>query len=142
MLTAPRVYFAMANDGVFFRAVAKVHPVTQVPVVAIALQGAVAIVIAISGTYAQILGYVVATDFLFFALTGIALIRLRRLAGAGAFRAPGHPVTTVLFVTACSAVVLATVIATPVDSLIGLGILAAGLPAYWWWSRNRSAVQT
>src|SRR5439155_1106815 len=66
MLTAPRVYYAMAADGVFFRAVARVHPVTRVPYIAIALQGIVAIVIAISGKYEQILSYVVATDFIFF----------------------------------------------------------------------------
>src|SRR5205085_10809565 len=58
MLTAPRVYYAMAKDGLFFRSVATVHPRTQVPTVAIALQGVVAIVIALSGTYEQILGYV------------------------------------------------------------------------------------
>src|SRR6185295_1099720 len=66
MLTAPRVYFAMADDRVFFRAVARVHPVTRVPYIAIALQGLVAIVVAISGKYEQILSYVVAMDFIFF----------------------------------------------------------------------------
>src|SRR5207245_10870905 len=66
MLTAPRVYYAMAADGVFFRAVARVSKKTQVPVVAIALQGAVAIIITLSGTYEQILSYVVSVDFIFF----------------------------------------------------------------------------
>ena len=78
MLTAPRVYYAMAADGVFFRAVAKIHPETRVPIVAIILQGAVAVVITLSGTYEQILGYVVSTDFIFFGLTGLALFIFRR----------------------------------------------------------------
>ncbi|HEX3107931.1 MAG TPA: amino acid permease, partial [Thermoanaerobaculia bacterium] len=88
MLTAPRVYYAMAADGLFFRSVAKVHPTTRVPVVAIALQGVVAIVIALSGTYEQILSYVVSVDFIFFGLTGAALFLFRRNVGRASAR-PG-----------------------------------------------------
>ena len=78
MLTAPRVYFAMAEDGVFFRGVAWVHPRTRVPVVAIVLQGVWAIVIALAGTYAQVVNYVVAMDCIFFGLTAVCLFVLRR----------------------------------------------------------------
>jgi len=133
MLTAPRVYYAMAADGVFFRAVAKIHPKTQVPMVAIALQGIVAVVITLSGTYEQILGYVVSTDFIFFGLTGLALFVFRRRQPPGEFRTPGHPVTTAVFVLACWAIVIATVVRSPVDSAIGFAILAAGLVAYALW---------
>ena len=84
MLTAPRVYFAMAQDGLFFRAVAWVHPRTHVPVVAIALQGATAIVVALSGSYEQILSYVVATDWIFFGLAAASLFALRRRDAAAA----------------------------------------------------------
>ncbi|HYO99253.1 MAG TPA: amino acid permease, partial [Pyrinomonadaceae bacterium] len=72
MLTAPRVYFAMAEDGLFFRRIAEVSERTRVPVFAIALQGAVAIVIALSGRYGQILNYVVSVDFIWFGLTGLS----------------------------------------------------------------------
>jgi APA family basic amino acid/polyamine antiporter len=133
MLTAPRVYYAMAKDGVFFRAVASVHPKTQVPIVAIALQGVVAVVIALSGTYEQILSYVVSVDFIFFGLTGLALFIFRRRMPSTGFRAPGHPVTTGLFTIACWIVVASTIARAPRDSAIGLGILAAGLPAYAFW---------
>jgi basic amino acid/polyamine antiporter, APA family len=136
MLTAPRVYYAMAADGVFFRAVAKIHPETRVPMVAIALQGAIAIVITLSGTYEQILGYVVSTDFIFFGLTGLAIFIFRRRQPPGEFRTPGHPVTTAIFVLACWAIVVATVIRAPVDSAIGFAILAAGLVAYAFWRRS------
>ena len=135
MLTAPRVYYAMADDGVFFRAVARVHPRTRVPVLAIVLQGAASILIALTGTYEQILGYVVCVDFIFFGLTGLALFVFRRRAaaqGAG-FRTPGHPITTALFVAACWLIVLSTFVRAPRDSAVGLVILAAGLPAYWLW---------
>ena len=141
MLTAPRVYYAMATDGVFFRAVSWVHPKTHVPVVAIALQGLIAIIITVSGTYEQILSYVVSVDFIFFGLTGLALFIFRHRRPARAhFRAPGHPVTTALFTVACWAVVAATIARSPKDSAIGLGILAAGLPAYAWWSTRSAGV--
>ena len=138
MLTAPRVYYAMAEDGLFFRAVGRIHPRTRVPMAAIALQGMVAVVIALSGTYEQMLSYVVSSDFIFFGLTGLALFRFRRTETRASFRTPGHPVTTALFIGACWAVVAATVIRSPRDSIIGFGILATGLPAYAMWRRSRS----
>jgi APA family basic amino acid/polyamine antiporter len=142
MLTAPRVYYAMAADRVFFRAVARVHPVTRVPYVAIALQGVVAIVIAVSGKYEQILSYVVATDFIFFGLTGCALFIFRKRGEpADAFRTPGHPLTTAIFTLACWAVVIATVVRSPMQSAIGLAILLAGFVAYAFW-RSAPAIET
>ncbi|PYQ33368.1 MAG: amino acid transporter [Acidobacteria bacterium] len=136
MLTAPRVYYAMAADGLFFRAVARIHPKTQVPVVAIALQGAVAIIITLWGTYEQILSYVVSVDFIFFGLTGLALFIFRRRLPPAHFRTPAHPVSTAVFVLACWAVVATTIARAPVNSAIGLGIVAAGLLAYLIWRRR------
>src|SRR5262249_14880176 len=78
MLTAPRVYFAMAKDRLFFSSVGRLNPRTQVPVLAIALQGALAIIIALSGRYEQILNYVVSIDFVWFGLTGASLFIFRR----------------------------------------------------------------
>ncbi|MDP9194518.1 MAG: amino acid permease [Acidobacteriota bacterium] len=139
MLTAPRVYYAMAEDRVFFASVAKVHPKTRVPILAIALQGAAAIVIALSGTYEQILSYVVAVDFIFFGLTGLALFVFRkRMKESAGFRTPGHPITTAIFTLTCWIVVIGTFVRFPINSAIGLGILLAGLPAYAFW-KSRSA---
>jgi len=136
MLTAPRVYYAMAKDGVFFRAVGRVSERTRVPAVAIVLQGLVAIVITLSGTYEQILSYVVSVDFVFFGLTGAAVFVFRRRHGPGEFRTPGHPFTTALFTLACWAVVAATIVQAPRDSAIGYAILLAGLVAYAFWRRS------
>jgi APA family basic amino acid/polyamine antiporter len=136
MLTAPRVYYAMAADGVFFRQVADVHPITRVPVLAIVLQGAVAAIIAASGTYEQILSYVVSVDFIFFGLTGAALLVFRKRGDVGSFRTPGHPVTTLIFVVACWLIVAGTVVRSPMNSAIGFALLLAGVPAYAFWRRS------
>jgi APA family basic amino acid/polyamine antiporter len=137
MLTAPRVYFAMAEDGVFFRQLASVNEHSRVPVLAIVLQGVASAVIALSGTYGQILSYVVSVDFIFFGLTGAALFVFRRKFGdrVDGFSVPGHPLTTGLFVAACFAVVVATVTNNPINSLIGYAILLAGVPAFLYWRR-------
>lgn len=137
ILTSPRVYHAMAQDGVFFRQVAWVHPQSRVPIVAIALQGFFAIVIALSGQYDQILNYVTSIDYVFFGLSAIALFVFRmRDARAGqeiprAMRVPGHPVSTALFLLVSFAVVLDTYVKYPQNSLIGLAILLAGIPVYY-----------
>jgi APA family basic amino acid/polyamine antiporter len=140
MLTAPRVYFAMAEDRLFFRSVAEINARTHVPVVAILLQGAAAILIALSGSYGQILSYVVSVDFIVFGLTGAALLVFRRQDTAKAsFQVPGHPWTTLLFVAACAVIVAATLYNNPVNSLIGFAILAAGVPACLYWQRKARA---
>ncbi len=145
ILTAPRVYFAMAKDGLFFREVAWVHPRTHVPVVAIALQGVWATVIALSGSYEQILNYVVSTDFIFFGLTATCLFVFRKREARAASaalptthvtRMPGHPISTALFVAACWLVVLATIYKYPLNSAVGLMIVLAGIPVYFLWARH------
>jgi APA family basic amino acid/polyamine antiporter len=143
ILTAPRVYFAMAEGGVFFSAVAYVSPRTRVPVVAIVLQSIWTAVIALSGRYEQILNYVVAMDFLFFGLTATCLFvfrRRERTDGAmdrPGYRVPGHPVTTLVFIAASWLVVINTIYQYPSNSLIGMGILLLGLPAYWLWQQAK-----
>jgi APA family basic amino acid/polyamine antiporter len=141
MLTAPRVYFAMAEDGLFFKRVAWLDPRTRVPVVAIALQGVLAVVIALSGRYEQILNYVISVDFVWFGLTAVSLFVFRKIdnQSSDGFRVPGHPWTTAFFVTACALVVTATVYNYPRNSVIGWIILVTGVPIYFfwrWWRRN------
>ncbi|HTQ56254.1 MAG TPA: amino acid permease [Bryobacteraceae bacterium] len=137
ILTAPRVYYAMARDGLFFDRVGWLSPRTGAPVVAIVLQGVFATVIALSGRYEQILNYVVSVDFISFALTAAALFVFRRRGGAkDIYHAPGHPYTTAAFVLTCAAIVASTIAAYPANSAIGLLILLAGIPVYWYWSRR------
>ena len=144
VLTAPRVYYAMARDGVFFSAVGKLDPRTRAPVVAIVLQGVWAAAIALTGKYDQILNYVEAIDVLFFGLTGASLIIFRmreRREGASPetadrVRVPGHPFTTLVFVLACWAVGVTTVVQQPRSAGIGVGILLVGVFVYRFWSRK------
>jgi APA family basic amino acid/polyamine antiporter len=138
MLTAPRVYFAMARDGVFFRGVGYVNERSQAPVIAIAVQGLWASVIVLSGKYEQILNYVVALDAVFFGLTGAALLVLRRRdpRPSGGFRMPGHPWTTLIFVAAFWALAVNTVVENPQSAGVGVLILLAGIPAYFFWQRQ------
>lgn len=141
MLTAPRVYFAMADDGLFFKGLAKLNR-SRVPAFAIALQGVLAIVIAFSGRYEQILNYVVSSDVVFFALTGAAVFAFRRQTGVDdkseVFRIPGHPFTTLFFIAACCAVAFSTIYRYPGNSLIGLAIMLSGLPVYLIWTKLRA----
>ena len=148
ILTGPRVYFAMADDGLFFRAIAWLNPRTRVPVFAIVLQSVWTIVIALSGRYEQILNYVIAMDFLFFGLTATTIFVFRRRAARGemnasrGYRMPGHPVSTAIFVAICWWVVANTIYRYPRNSLIGFVLLLAGIPVYWFWSlraQSRSA---
>ena len=138
MLTAPRVYYAMARDGLFFNSVGKVFGRSGAPVVAIVLQGLAAIAIACSGTYGQILNFDVTVDFIFFGMTAAALFILRRRNIGLArliYRAPGHPFTTTLFILSCAGIVVSAVIASPRNSAIALCIMLAALPVYYLWKR-------
>ena len=140
MLTAPRVYYAMARDGLFFASVGKLFGKSGTPVVAIILQGLAALLIAISGTYGEILNFEVTVDFIFFGMTAAALLILRRR-GIGSdaviYRVPGHPFTTILFVLSCAAIVVSAVLASPRNSAIALCIMLAALPIYYSWTRFR-----
>jgi Amino acid transporters len=139
ILTAPRVYYAMARDGVFFKSVGYVSRNTKVPVIAIVLQGVWAAVVAWTGTYEQILNYVVTIDVLFFGLTGASLIIFRARARPDQqtrerlARVPLHSISTGIFVLACWTVALATLIAQPINAGIGVVMLAIGAFIYPLW---------
>ena len=137
MLTGPRVIFAMARDGLFFRAAANLGSRSRAPTAAIVMVAIWTGVLALSGSYESILSYVTAMNFLFFGLTAAGLFVLRsRDRDAGGFRAPLHPLTTGLFVVASVVVVLSAFWSFPIDSLKGYAIMSAGVPLYLWWRRG------
>ncbi len=146
VLTVPRLYQAMAQDGLFFRHVARIDPRTHAPVVAIALQGIVAMLIVLWGNYDQILNYVVATFYAFNGLLALALVVLRvrdrAAASPGGFRGPVHPVSMAVYLVASWGVAIAACVADPRDGLAGLGILLSAIPAYFLWTRRGAIAGT
>jgi basic amino acid/polyamine antiporter, APA family len=142
ILVTPRVFQAMAADGVFFPRLARLHPVHRTPAAAIGLQAVWASALALSGSFSQLVDYVAFADWIFFGLTVAGLFvyrsRDRRLgisAPRGTFRAPGYPWTPGLFVAAAVFVVASSIAANPRNALIGAGLLALGVPAYLYWNR-------
>ncbi len=139
-MVSPRVYQAMARDGLFFEAFARLHPRWRTPVVAILFQAAWATALLYSGTYAQLLDYVVFADWIFFGLTAVALLMIRRRDPAGrsrGFRVPGYPVTVWLFIGAAAYVLVGSVLSNPGNALRGAGLLALGVPLYLWRRESR-----
>jgi basic amino acid/polyamine antiporter, APA family len=144
MLTGPRAYFAMARDRVFFTAVGRVHPRFQTPALAVLIQAVWAIVLATSGTYKQLYTYVIFTGWIFYGAATLAVVVLRRRAPTleRPYRVWGYPVLPVAFTLAALAIVVNTLASTPREALIGMALVAAGVPIYFAWqrlNRGRSA---
>ena len=136
ILGGPRVYFAMAEDGLAFRWLGAVHARFRTPHAAIAAQAVWSSALVATGTYRELFTRVVYTEWLFFGLMAASLFRLRRRAGySPAYRVPGYPVVPALFVLACAAIVVNQVAAAPRESAVGLLFMAAGLPVYYFWAR-------
>jgi len=148
ILAPTRVYYAMAADGLFFPALAKLHPAYRTPAVAIAVQTTWSCILALSGSYGQLLNYVVFADWIFFGLTVSTIIVFRHTVPLSSrsplsFRAPGYPLLPVLFVAAAAAIVLSVVWADPESASRGALLLAAGIPLFYWFvTQKRKATKT
>jgi APA family basic amino acid/polyamine antiporter len=140
-MTGPRLCYAMAQDGVFFRQAGRLHPRYQTPVFALWFQTAVSVLLILTNSYDQLLSYVVFADWLFFGLTAASLFVHRRddRGGSTVARTPGHPFTTGLFVLIAAGVVLNSFIAYPAQSLMGTAVLGAAALAYLAIRRNGTA---
>jgi APA family basic amino acid/polyamine antiporter len=139
VITAPRVYYTMARDGLFFAKLAEVHPRFGTPAFAIVVGTIWAMVLAATGTFQQLLTYVVFIGWIFYGLGAIAVIVLRRTRPSAPrpFRVPGYPWTPVIFTLSAIAIVVNTVVTAPRDVVFGLLIVALGAPAYLMWRRRR-----
>ncbi|HLQ58547.1 MAG TPA: amino acid permease, partial [Gemmatimonadales bacterium] len=130
LMALPRVYYAMASDGVFFKGVAAVHPHFGTPARAIAIQTAIASLYVALGTFNQIIGYFVFVTVLFVGLTVAGLFRIRRRAPAASYRTWGYPVTPVLFLVLVAVLLFLLAGHNPVRAALGVGIVALGVPVY------------
>ncbi len=138
ILYSSRIYQPMADDGVFFRGLAKIDPVHRVPARSLWAQSIWSALLALSGTYNQLYTYVIFVAVLFHVATGAAIFVLRRKAPdlPRPYRAWGYPWVPLAFIGASVVLVANTLLERPVESLLGLGLVAAGLPAYAWWRRR------
>ena len=136
VLAPTRVYYAMAADGAFFPQVARLHPKYRTPSLAIILQSTWAIALTLTGTYGQLLDYVVFADWIFFGLTVASVVVFRRTMpdAPRPFRMWGYPITPALFVMAAIAIVLSVIRVSPVQSAIGAALMIAGVPAFYYWT--------
>lgn len=139
-LTAPRIYFAMAKDKIFFNKIAEVHPRYHTPAFSIIFQSLWAIILILFwGTFESLISYVVFTDAIFFALTavGVFILRTRLPNASRPYRTPGYPITPIIFIAIMTWFVFNTLFEKPLESLVGIGFLLLGIPVYYLWkSKN------
>jgi len=138
ILTAPRVYYAMAKDRLFFKRFSEVHPRFGTPAFAIIGTGTWSAVLAASGTFEQLLTYVVSIGWIFYALAAASIFVYRRRApdAVRPFRVPGYPLTPLIFILSAMGLVGNTAARQPGQVTIGLGIVFLGVPAYLFWQRK------
>ena len=132
LLGAPRVFFAMARDGLFFKQLAEVHPTFGTPAISVVVCAIWSAVLALSGSFEQLFTYVVFIGWIFYGLSAatIFVYRSRQPDLERPYRVPGYPWTPILFVVAAAALVANTIVAEPIDSLKGLGVVFVGAPIY------------
>jgi len=133
VLTGPRVYFAMARDGAFFRSFGKLNSVTRAPTFAIVVQGIWSACLTLAGTFQELFTYVIFTAWIFYGLSVLAVIVLRHRQPdlARPYRVPGYPVIPILFVLAALFIAGVTIANGPLHALYGIGLILVGLPIYW-----------
>lgn len=138
VLANSRVPYAMAADGMFFKPLAKLSPHTRVPVNAVLAQAGWASVLAISGTFDTLTDSVVFASCLFYAMSAAAVIifRQREPDLPRPFKTWGYPFTPVIFVLVSVALLASALYATPKQALLGVGVIALGIPFYFYWSRQ------
>jgi basic amino acid/polyamine antiporter, APA family len=143
LLTTPRVFYAMASDGLFFRKLAEVSPRFHTPIFAIVSLAVWSMILAVTGTFQQLLTYVVFVGWIFYGLGGACVFFYRRRIPASQrpYSTPGYPITPILFVLSALALVINTIAADTRSALIGIGIVLTGFPAYLIWKGKSQVVK-
>jgi APA family basic amino acid/polyamine antiporter len=130
IMTAPRVYYAMASDGLFFKTAASIHPRFGTPAAAIALQASLASLLIAIGTFQQIIAYFIFVTVIFTGLTVAALFVFRRRGEDSTYRAPGYPFTSLLFLILVILLLVLIAANDPKQALLGVGVVGLGVPVY------------
>jgi APA family basic amino acid/polyamine antiporter len=139
ILTAPRVFYAMASDGLFFRKLAEVHPRFRTPAVAVTALGGWSAILACLGKFQALMSYTMFVAWIFYGLgaASIFVYRRRHPDFPRPYLVPGYPWTPMVFVLAAIALVVNVIVSTPANASIGLGMVGLGLPAYFVWRLRR-----
>ncbi len=137
-MAAPRIYFAQARDGLFFRRFAAVHPRFQTPHLSILMFGGWSALLALTGTYESLASYAMYAAWVFYGLTSLAVLVLRREQPLRPrpYRMTGYPVTLMVFIAVALGFVVNTFVATPGPAITGTLLIAAGVPVYFIWKRK------
>ncbi|MBY0402981.1 MAG: amino acid permease, partial [Cyanobacteria bacterium] len=140
ILTGARIYYAMAKEGQFFKAVGKLHPNTKAPQASLILQGLWSMALVLSGSFEQLFTYVVFASWLFYALSCSAVLKLRKTHPEleRPYQCWGYPVTPILFILFATWLMINTIMEAPQNALMGCGIILMGLPGYFYWKRTSS----
>jgi APA family basic amino acid/polyamine antiporter len=139
VLSGPRLYFAMARDGLFFEKNCRIHDRFKTPHVSLVYQGIWSCVLVLSGTYNDLLTYTVFASLLFNAVTVVGIFRLRRQRPGleRPYRVPGYPALPLLYVASAAFFIVYIIVGDPQNSGKGLVLIATGIPAYFYWKRKR-----
>jgi APA family basic amino acid/polyamine antiporter len=134
LILGPRVYYSMARDGIFFKSIAYVDPKCSVPTRSILLQGGIAAVMVLFGTFEQLLTYMGFSLGIFPLLAVLGVFKLRRT-GRSAVKLPGYPVASAVYILVGAAILVLAFLRKPVESLVAIGTALAGIPVYLWFKR-------
>ena len=138
IIIGPRVYYSMAKDGLFFKSVARIHPRFQVPSNSIVLQGMIAVILALSGTFEQVLTYMGFALGIFPILTVLGVVKLRK-DNPSALRLPGYPFTQIIYIGAGVMILVLSYLERPVESSIATLTVLIGIPAYYIFKKNNGS---
>ncbi|MEZ4926009.1 MAG: amino acid permease [Saprospiraceae bacterium] len=138
ILMPPRVYYAMALDGLFFKSAADIHPTHNTPNKALWMQGLWACILVLSGSFDQLTDMLIFAAFFFYGATafGVFILRKREPNAERPYKVWGYPVVPALFVLFCAALIVITCIEHPREAGLGIALMLTGVPMYWWWTRS------
>lgn len=141
VITGARIYYAMAKEGLFFRAFGRVHPEFKTPIPSLIGQGVWSSLLVLTGTYERLFTYVVFASWIFYAMAcfGVILLRKRRPEADRPYKAWGYPTTAMIFILFALLLVILAILESPGDAFIGSVMITSGIPAYYYWSRRKQS---
>jgi APA family basic amino acid/polyamine antiporter len=142
ILTASRIYYAMAKKGLFFKKAAELHPKNKTPSKSLIYQSIWACILVFSGSFDTLTDLLIFAAFIFYGMVvfGVIILRFKMKDTPRPYKTIGYPVVPILFVIFCIMLVVISIIETPIDSLIGLGLIFSGLPFYLAWKKRSDAI--